>query len=187
MAQVSPLSLTAAEYKLIADEEALLECTLRAIDAAPRPAADKRVDTTAELRALRDAAIAAPEDDLPALMHELSVRQTLAARPPTALPDRDTPYLAHLVLLEGRQTRDYLLGHANFFDLERGVRIIDWRVAPVAKIYYNYAEGDEYEEELPGRTATGVVLARRIVVIEKARVKLILTREHVLRHTATNG
>jgi DNA helicase IV len=57
-------------------------------------------------------------------------------------------------------------------DPANGVRIIDWRVAPVAQIFYRHREGDPYEETFPGRVAEGVVEARRIVVI----VDGVLTR-----------
>jgi hypothetical protein len=45
-------------------------------------------------------------------------------------------------------------------------------VAPVARIFYRYREGDRYEEAFPGRVAEGSVTARRIVVIENG----LLTR-----------
>ena len=53
-----------------------------------------------------------------------------------------------------------------------GVRVVDWRFAPVARIFYRYREGDTYEEEFPGRTAEGSILARRVVVIRDG----VLTR-----------
>ena len=58
--------------------------------------------------------------------------------------------------------------------LERGVAIVDWRHAPVSRIFYRYQQGDEYEEEIAGpraqrrgrgaahasRSATGALAAR---------------------------
>ena len=66
---------------------------------------------------------------------------------------------------EGSASKDYLLGRSSFLDPSSGIRIVDWRIAPVAQIFYRYREGDEYEESFPGRVAEGVVEARRIVVI----------------------
>ena len=108
---------------------------------------------------------------LPELLLELDLAQRLAERPPEPeLPDQGSPYVAHLSLDEGRARRDYLLGHHTFVEPELGVRIVDWRVAPVARIFYGYRAGDPYEEEFPGRIAEGVVRARRIVVIERGRL-----------------
>src|SRR5262249_8098261 len=69
---------------------------------------------------------------------------------------------------------DYLLGRSSFLDPASGVRIVDWRVAPVAQIFYRYREGGEYEETFPGRVAEGVVEARRIVVIADGVVGRII-------------
>src|SRR5207248_2810764 len=68
----------------------------------------------------------------------------------------------------------YLLGHVTFFDLADGIRIVDWRVAPVARIFYRYREGDRFEEKFPGRLVEGVVIARRIVVIENGELTRVI-------------
>src|SRR5256885_6292207 len=118
------------------------------------------------LRELREEAASASADDLPPLLLEMSVRQRLLERaskePP---PDPRSPYLAHLRVREEKGNKDYLLGKSSFLDPASDIRIVDWRVAPVAQIFYRYREGDEYEETFPGRVAEGVVEARRIVVI----------------------
>jgi DNA helicase-2/ATP-dependent DNA helicase PcrA len=59
-----------------------------------------------------------------------------------------SPYFAHLRLRENGQERDLCLGRATC--IENGVRIVDWRHAPVSKIFYRYQQGDEYEEEFGG-------------------------------------
>ena len=45
------------------------------------------------------------------------------------------------------------------------MRIVDWRHAPVSKIFYRYQQGDDYEEEVAGRERVGEVTARRTVRI----------------------
>ena len=49
------------------------------------------------------------------------------------------------------------------------MRIIDWRFAPVARVFYRYEEGDAYEEWFGERLAEGTVEVRRLVVIERGR------------------
>jgi DNA helicase-2/ATP-dependent DNA helicase PcrA len=66
-----------------------------------------------------------------------------------------------------------LIGGRSYVDAAAGIRVVDWRNAPVSRIYYRYAQGDDYEESLGGRTVEGVVVARRSVAIvggELARV-----------------
>jgi DNA helicase-2/ATP-dependent DNA helicase PcrA len=77
--------------------------------------------------------------------------------------DRRSPYFAHLRLREGDQTRDLFLGKATY--LKQGLRIIDWRDAPIAQLFYRYQQGDEFEEEINGRTLLGSIVARRTVAI----------------------
>lgn len=164
-----PSSLSPAARRVIADEQDLLERVQAALEEArQRARARSGAGASPEaLRSLRDQAAEASADDLPALLHEMSVRHRLAGRPSRhQLPDASSPYIGHLRLDEGNGAEDYLLGHASFFDVDRGVRIVDWRVAPVARIFYRCREGDRFEERFPGRLAEGVVVARRIVVVE---------------------
>ena len=87
-----------------------------------------------------------------------------------ALPDPASPYFAHLRVKEGETVRDYCLGRTTFVDIASGVRVVDWRWAPVARLFYRYREGDAYEERFPGRLAEGIVLARRVVVVQGGEI-----------------
>ncbi|MEI9949283.1 MAG: ATP-binding domain-containing protein [Pseudomonadota bacterium] len=180
-------ALTAQERQIL-DQElsslARVQASLASARAAQAHAAAQarlRPDAVEVVRALRSEAASASEDDLPALLHELSVRQTLLARrPKDALPNPDSPYIAHLRLREGGLATDYFLGQNSHLDAAHGVRVVDWRVAPVARIFYGYREGDEYEEEFPGRVAEGTLEARRIVVIEGGELHQLVTDGVVL-------
>ncbi|MCC6641841.1 MAG: ATP-binding domain-containing protein [Deltaproteobacteria bacterium] len=85
--------------------------------------------------------------------------------------ERDSPYFAHLRLREDGAERDLCLGRATF--IERGVRIVDWRNAPISKLYYRYGQGDDYEEEVAGRMRVGEVVARRAVTIRHGRLERV--------------
>ena len=143
--------------------------------------ARSRTDSVEILRALRSEAASASADDLPAVLHELSVRQTLLQRgPKEPLPSLLNPYMAHLRLVEGGVPKDYFLGQSSHLDGASGIRVLDWRVAPIARIFYGYREGDAYEEELPGRVAEGTLEARRILVIEDGELRQIVSDRFVL-------
>jgi DNA helicase II / ATP-dependent DNA helicase PcrA len=147
---------------IVSDEEALLErVRARLAGVAPRARFD-------DLHALREEAMEARAEDLPPVLHELAVRHRLQ-RAPDELPDPAAPYFAHFQL----DGRDYLLGHRGFVDGD--VRILDWKTAPLARVFYEYREGDEVEEEVNGRTITGTLTMRRIVVIDHGRVIDVLT------------
>ncbi len=161
---------------IIAEEEALLGRVLSAIQAA-RVQASRGQDRNTlreRLTELRDEASTAVESDLPALFQQMDNTRTLLEREATAnLPEPHTPYFAHLRLKRHEGTsQEYLLGRTTFTDSAVGVRIIDWRFAPIARIFYGYEEGDDYEEWFGERLSEGVVEARRLVVIERG----VLTR-----------
>lgn len=175
------------ERKILDEELMSLTCVQASLAAAriaqtrAAEAARSSPDPVEVMRALRSEAASASEDDLPGLLHELSLRQTLLERgPKDALPNADSPYIAHLRLREAGVQKDYFLGQSSHLDPARGLRIVDWRVAPVARIFYGYREGDEYEEEFPGRVAEGLIEARRILVIEGGELRQVVTDRFVL-------
>jgi len=86
----------------------------------------------------------------------------------TETVDPDCPYFAHLQLKENGRHRDVFLGRATCLD--HGLRIVDWRHAPVSRLFYQYDEGDEYCEEMAGRERDGLISARRTLHIEQGRL-----------------
>jgi DNA helicase-2/ATP-dependent DNA helicase PcrA len=172
--------------RIVHEELSLLATVKRALDAAARTdaSADRAVahtglDDTRLLELRDDVAVAKPED-LPSLfeqMHHLGALRAQRGRSVSGSIDRACPYFGHIRLEEvvtpgerrpgspPHRRRDVLIGSRSYFDSTAGVRVVDWRHAPVSRIYYRYAEGDEYEEELGGRLVEGSVVARRGVSI----------------------
>jgi len=158
-----PDDLTPAERRLVEEEEALLAAVLKAL-ALRRAVHEDGRELEARLRELRDEALESTAKDLPTVFQEMGVVRAVMERSRGGVaPDPSAPYFAHLRLREGKEVRDYCLGRATFFDREAGVRVVDWRTAPVAGLFYRTREGEEFEEPFPGRTATGLVEARRVV------------------------
>jgi len=110
------------------------------------------------------------------LDHQLDV----LARARALLPASRAPYHAHLRLRyqSGREA-DILIG--NLFRRGEGITIIDWRTAPLAEVFFAYAEGEEYEVDIGDlgfgnpwragrRRVEGVVLQRNLVVFEQGEL-----------------
>ena len=135
-------------------------------------------DLDQDLLSLRDQISEARAEDLPPLVEQMTRLAALKSRigGGRSLPvDITSPYFAHLRLRENRKSRDVLVGKRGFIDREANVQIVDWRNAPVSRIYYRYEEGDDYEEEIAGRRVEGVVEARRNVSIHKGNLRRIGT------------
>src|SRR5713101_5798102 len=96
----APPPLLSSARAVIEEEEALLARVRASLDRARRRAASRTAGgvSTEALRSLRDEAAGAHAEDLPVLLHEMSVRQQLAGRRGRAhlLPDPSLPYIAHL-------------------------------------------------------------------------------------------
>jgi DNA helicase-2/ATP-dependent DNA helicase PcrA len=177
---------------IVREELKLLATVRRALDAASGAdvsAAQGRALDEERLLQLRDEVAVAKPEDLPALfeqMHHLGALRAQRGRSLAGTVDRSSPYFGHMRLEEtdpdSRRTapfgkgkgptrrRDVLIGSRSYVDSSAGIRIVDWRHAPVSRIYYRYGEGDDYEEELGDRVVEGVVVARRGVSIVDGEV-----------------
>jgi DNA helicase-2/ATP-dependent DNA helicase PcrA len=85
--------------------------------------------------------------------------------------DPRSPYFAHMRLRESGRERDVCIGKATC--IRDGVRVVDWRHAPVSQLFYRYEQGDRYEEELGGRVVAGEIVARRTVAIRDGALERV--------------
>ncbi len=167
----TPLPALPPELQRVVDEEeALLARTLEALKATRRRLRGGQAvpGLAEELGLLKEEAATAHAADLPHLFNQMDLVSAVVDRSGAeALIDQQSPYFAHLRTDGPAGPRDFLLGRASFTSAAADVRIIDWRKAPLARVFYNYEEGDEYEETFGDRLSTGNVLVRRLVIIER--------------------
>ncbi len=174
-------------HPIVADELVLLEQVNTLLSESPTTSAPSEAGLVEELSRLREMMQGAKSEDQPALLQQwnrqVALLEQLRAARQAPQVNRDSPYFAHLRLRESAAERDILLGKAT--RLQRGVRIVDWRNAPISKIFYRYQQGDEYEEEIAGRTLSGEVVARRTVTIRDRKLQRIDAPEGVFRRDPT--
>jgi DNA helicase II / ATP-dependent DNA helicase PcrA len=163
------------ESSTIVHEEVALLGRVQSVIAAQRPSRPPpTADYEAELLSLRDQIAASRLEDVPALVQQMERLSGIAARRAENVVepvDPKSPYFGHLRLREGdRGERDVLIGKTTLIDAAAGVRIVDWRHAPVSQIYYRYEEGADYEETFGERDVEGTVLLRRTVTIDEGEL-----------------
>jgi len=164
--------------RIVGDELRILhriETRLR-IEASGEP--EKIEDLDAQLIELRDAIAEAKEEDVPSLIDQMHQVAALSRKrgQGRAIPiDPKNPYFGHLRLKEARsgRARDVLIGRHTMLDSGDGLTIVDWRNAPVSRLYYRYEEGDDYEEEFDDRTITGEVLIRRSLAVTDGALRRV--------------
>ncbi len=161
---------------ITAEEERVLARVQKHLAARRLRPANEGLDYDAELIALRDQINEARLEDIPPLIEEMERLSEVAARRARVTEgsaDPRSPYFGRMVLEEGERKREVLIGRSTYLDGKTGIRIVDWRDAPVSRLYYRYEEGDEYDEEFGGREVHGEVLIRRSLSIGNGVLKRI--------------
>lgn len=164
--------------EIITTEEAILSGVLAALESQSAKSSQRlRIESvrarelTAEIVALRR------DEEKQLLASDEAVAHGLAHQKRAEVDGLDKlierPYFARLVVEEntpsGPKQFEYRIGeHAN-----TDCRIIDWRHAPIAKLYYEYREGDEYAEEIQGHEREGTVILRHALEVKEGQLRKI--------------
>ncbi len=91
----------------------------------------------------------------------------------------EQPYFARVVTQENGRDVEFRLGTASF----PAQRIIDWRKAPISKLYYDYREGDDFSETIQGIDREGIIKLRRGYKGIENELHRIETPQGILTHT----
>ena len=187
------MSLTPEEQVGIENEQAIFATVTRSVSEQIVKAEDRlysenqraRALTSAihETRRLEDKALLASDE---AVSHGL--KDSKKAELEVLRKQIVNPYFARIQVEEDEESGDtkvieYKLG----FSANPDLRIIDWRRAPVSKLYYEYKEGDEYIEEILGRERAGKVVLRNRIEVEKGNLKTIQNRNGTYMWDAKGG
>lgn len=164
--------------RVVREEEHCLDRILTHVEERRFRKPERReVDYDSQLLALRDEIGSARLEDIPPLLEQMERLQGISARQrqlTEGFVDPQSPYFGRMVLNENDRRREVLIGRSTYLDSKAGVRIVDWRDAPVSRLYYRYAEGDQYEETFGERELEGEVLLRRSVTIVDSRLRRIV-------------
>ena len=170
------MTLPPAAQTAIEEEEQVVATVMDSLEAQLHHAQHRLTNERSRARVLTSQLVAAPNDEDRALLasdeavsHELSKRKAKDTKALEKLIKK--PYFARFVVQEqqGQESKhlEYKLG----FSANPDCRIVDWRKAPISKLYYEYREGDEYSEEIQGRERTGQIVLRNGVVIEQGELQ----------------
>lgn len=170
---------------LVGEELRLLEVVLTAARrmTGPRLAGDYDAELIKLRDLLADEHLAEDQASLLEQMERVSSIAAQRAKSNFSALDLDSPYFGHLRLEDESGRRDVLIGKQTC--VSGAVKVVDWRNAPISKIFYQYREGDEYAMEIANREQEGRVLVRRSVTIARGELMRVATPERTfVRHGA---
>ena len=164
--------------QIVGDELRILGSVQARLEREASEAPQQIEDLDAQLIELRDAIAEAKEEDVPSLidqMHQVAALARKRGKGRSIPIDPKNPYFGHLRLREARsgRERDVLIGRHTLLDDGDGVSVVDWRNAPVSRLYYRYEEDDEYEEDFDDRTIEGRILTRRSLAVGEGRLRRV--------------
>ncbi len=170
--------LSTEGQRIVAEEADILRRIQARLAREAETAPEQLEDLDAQLIELRDALAEAKEEDQASLveqMHQVAALSRTRGQGRDAPVDPKNPYFGHLRLREARSARqrDVLVGKRTLLDDGDGLSIVDWRNAPVSRLYYRYEEEDEYEEEFDARSLEGRVLVRRSVGVTDTQLRRV--------------
>lgn len=177
-AEPATAELSAVGRDIVGNELGLLTQVHGRLQKEAETAPEQIEDLDAQLIELRDAIAEAKEEDVPSLidqMHQVAALSRKRGKGRSIPIDPKNPYFGHLRLREAksRRERDVLIGRHTLLDDGDGVSVVDWRNAPVSRLYYRYEEDDDYEEDFDERTIEGTILVRRSLAITQGQLRRV--------------
>lgn len=114
----------------------------------------------------------AKSEDIPSILDQLNILHSLANKlmDSNAFPDVESPYFGHLKIRQGSKDKDLFIGQCGFSDPASPVRIVDWKKASLAKVFYGHDIGDEFEFEVGDREVTGTILEKSVLTILEGKL-----------------
>ena len=173
---------------IVRDEQGLLADVRERLGRTEPEEGASEEEIIGDLRRIQDEIRTAKTEDKPALEQQYEqlcrLLDQLRRGKQTEGVDPESPYFAHLRSEQEGRVSDLFIGRATC--LEAGLRIVDWRHAPVAKLYYRYQEAEEFEEDIGPRIIHGRILARRTVSIRRGVLDRVAAPQGVFeRHGDT--
>jgi DNA helicase-2/ATP-dependent DNA helicase PcrA len=174
----TPPALSPEDNQIISKEESTLAGILDSLEKQLKRRREKALSEELRARALTSQIVATQREEDKALLasdeavaHGMkAIQQDESSILPKII---EQPYFARLIVEEelsnGTKEFEYRIGLRENSDC----RIIDWKKAPIAKLYYEYKEGDEYSEDILGKERVGTILVKNQLDIKKSILKRI--------------
>jgi DNA helicase II / ATP-dependent DNA helicase PcrA len=190
----SALDAANDQARIVGEEDQCLSRIIAHVEgrrSAPSERPLSASDYDAQLLALRDELSTARLEDVPPLLEQMERLQILADQrrkeQSQGSIDLKSPYFGRMVLEESSRRREVLIGRGTYLDTKASIRIVDWRDAPVSRLYYRYQEGEDYSEVFGNKVVDGEVITRRSLSIVDSQLRRITCPQGTFARVASGG
>lgn len=158
--------------KYIHNLEATVKTACEVIQAVPNHNLVALQEVQANIMALKEESLSCKEDDLPGIIQQMNLQNQLAERFSThvSLPDPTSPFFGHMKIEQDGKVKDVFIGHTAFSHRSTTFKVIDWKKAPIARIFYQYSENDEFTFDLDERTIEGTIFEKSVLTIRDSKL-----------------
>ena len=177
------MPLTEEEKAYINEEEQLLETTLKSLCSQLPEAQEAKVNANLAARELTKQVVNEWNDEerQPLISDEAVAHSVLDIRKNSdkaLLELIEEPYFGRVSTIEDDGSEvSFLIGKKSNID----AGIVDWRNGPIASLYFNYKQGEEFFEMINERERSGKIKFRRSYKIENGQLIQIEAPEGIFR------
>lgn len=167
-----------------------LELAIRAIQEIPTKNSINLQQVAEHIKDLKEEIKTASQRDLPSLFYQLNLQHSLAKRmaETVTLPDCSAPFFAFMLLEDDKgKIKDYFLGHVSFLSAAYKTRILDWKKAPLAQVFYQNREDEEFFIELDQGDISGTLKQRCLLSVQKGRLVRVERGDCIFQLTKHNS
>lgn len=163
------------DLNYIQQQEEILAKMQEKIKLLPNKNMESLKELEISIEQLNNEVKSAKSEDVPSIMYQLNILHSLADKlmENNAFPDSSSPYFGHLKIEQDKKQKDLYLGHCGLSDVSMSEKIIDWKRAPIAKVFYQYDAGEEFDLDLEDREVGGKVIEKAVLTIINGELKRV--------------
>lgn len=153
-------------------QEQILESIQNVIKHLPNKNLKSLQELEVSIEQLNEEVKNAKAEDVPSIMYQLNILHSLAEKltENNAFPDQSSPYFGYMKIEQEGKEKEMFIGHCGLNESGLDQKIVDWKRAPIAKVFYQYDSGEDFDLELEDREVGGKIIDKAILTIRGGRL-----------------
>lgn len=158
--------------KYIQEQEEILGNIQEVIKHLPNKNLNSLKELEVSIEQLNEEVKTAKAEDVPSIMYQLNILHSLAEKltENNAFPDLNSPYFGLMRIEQDGKEKEIYVGHCALSETDLKQKIVDWKRAPIAKVFYQYDIGEDFDLDLEDREISGKMLDKAILTIQGGKL-----------------